>query len=87
MNKIEILEQEVEKIKNRNKKVETDKAWETSLTRRAFIALSTYILVVIIFYVIGIQKPFLNAIIPAIAYFVSTASLGLLKEIWIKRNK
>lgn len=47
MSEIEELKQEIENIKARNKRVEKDKAWETSLTRRIFIAVSTYILVVV----------------------------------------
>lgn len=78
---------EVEKIKERNRRVELDKAWETSLTRRVAIAVSTYILVVILLYSLGVPKPFLNAIIPACAYLVSTLSMGILKEWWMKRKK
>ena len=31
------IENEIKKIKERNKRVELDKAWETSYTRRIFI--------------------------------------------------
>ena len=34
MTKIDKLEEELDGIKERNKKVEIDKAWETSWTRR-----------------------------------------------------
>lgn len=44
---IKDLEQEVEDIKNRNKRVELDKKWETSLTRRICICILTYIVVII----------------------------------------
>ena len=36
------LEKEIKEIKERNKRVETDKAWETSWTRKICIALLTY---------------------------------------------
>ena len=41
------LEKEITKIKERNKKVELDKSWETSWTRRICIMILTYIIVVI----------------------------------------
>ena len=37
------LEREIGKIKQRNKKVEADKAWETSTTRKAIISIFTYL--------------------------------------------
>lgn len=41
------MNEEIEKIKLRNKRVELDKKWETSITRRLCIILLTYIVVVI----------------------------------------
>ena len=87
MKEIEELKSEVERIKGRNKKVEADKAWETSFVRRACVAASTYCLVVILFFTIGVDKPFLNAIIPAVAYIISTASLGVFKSWWLKNKE
>ena len=46
MEKEEIIS-EIEKIKERNHKVELDKAWETSWTRRLCICFLTYIVVVL----------------------------------------
>ena len=46
------LENEIVKIKERNKKVELDKAWETSWTRKMCIGILTYIVVVIYSYLI-----------------------------------
>ena len=40
------LEKEIELIKMRNKRVEADKAWETSWTRKICIAVLTYLVVV-----------------------------------------
>ena len=37
------LENEIENIKQRNKRVELDKKWETSLTRKLCICILTYI--------------------------------------------
>ena len=46
---MENLEKEIDNIKNRNKRVELDKAWETSFTRKICIMILTYIVVVIYF--------------------------------------
>lgn len=86
IDEIEHLKLEIKKIIERNKKVETDKAWETSLTRRVFIAVSTYILVVVLLISIGAEKPFLTAIVPAVAYLVSTISLTIIKSWWLKQR-
>lgn len=87
MDKIELLEKEIEKIKQRNLRVEKDKAWEISWTRRIFIATSTYILVVVFLLSISAEKPFVTAIVPAVAYFISTASMSIIKEWWLKSKR
>ena len=48
----EELEKEIVNIKERNKKVELDKKWETSLTRKICICILTYIVVVIYSYIV-----------------------------------
>lgn len=86
MKEIEELQREIEKIKGRNRRVEMDKTWETSWIRKIFIAASTYILVVVLLVSIGADKPFAAAVIPAVAYLISTTSLGIIKSWWIKRR-
>lgn len=81
------LEEEINKIKERNKKVESDKAWETSWTRRIFIGTSTYLLISLFLIIIKTDKPFISAVIPALAYLISTLSLGLLRTRWLKNRK
>lgn len=46
------LEKEIIKIKERNKKVELDKKWETSWTRKICICILTYIVVIIYSYIV-----------------------------------
>ena len=46
------LETEIEQIKERNKRVELDKKWETSWTRKICIMILTYIVVIIYSYII-----------------------------------
>lgn len=78
------LARRIEKIEQRNKLVETDKAWETSKTRRLLIALFTYLSIFLYFMVIGVDKPFLNAIVPTVGFLLSTISLPFVRKIWEK---
>jgi hypothetical protein len=84
MNDYKKLEQEINKIKNRNSKVELEKAWETSLFRKVLIAILTYIIIVLFFYFANLPKPFINAIVPTIGFILSTLSIHIFKNIWIK---
>ena len=78
-------EQEIIKIKERNKIVEKDKAWETSLTRKTCIMILTYILVVIYSFMIRkVSNIFLSSLVPVIGFFLSTVSLKAVRRIWEK---
>lgn len=77
------LKKELENIKSRNKRVEADKAWETSWARRILITILTYIVILIFFIMADFPKPFLNAIVPAVAFLLSTLTLALFKKLWI----
>ena len=78
------LEKEILAIKERNKKVEADKAWETSLSRKTIIMVLTYFTVVIFFHAAKIEKPFINAIVPTFAFLISTLTLPLFKKFWLR---
>ena len=79
------LEEEIIKIKERNKKVELDKALETSWTRRICIMVLTYIVVIIYSYVISnFDNIFLSSLVPVIGFTLSTLSLGLVRKVWEK---
>ncbi len=84
VNKIKVIEEEIEKIKQRNRKVEADKAWETSWIRKIMIFILTYFVIVIFFYFAGLPKPLINSIVPALAFILSTFSLSYFKKLWIK---
>lgn len=84
MNTIQELEIEVNRINERNKKVETDKAWETSWTRKILIAVLTYLVIGIFFYYSGINEPFKNALVPSLAFILSTLSIPFFKNLWLK---
>ncbi len=81
------LEERVLKIEQRNQKVELDKAWETSWTRRFLIAIMTYITIVLFFLVAKLPKPFINSIVPTVGFVLSTLSLPYFKKLWIKKWK
>jgi len=85
MTTIKELEKEINILKERNARVEADKAWETSPARRFIIALLTYALIVVFFVVMRLPNPFVNALIPTLAYVVSTLTLSMLKRIWLNR--
>ncbi|MDD5770334.1 MAG: hypothetical protein PHE25_05165 [Candidatus Gracilibacteria bacterium] len=81
------LEKEIELLKQRNKKVEADKAWEISNFRKVSIIIITYITMSLVMYYLDFQKPFLNALIPTLGYTLSTLSLSVLKKIYLKYKK
>ena len=75
----------LEQITERNRRVELDKAWETSNTRRALIASMTYAVATYFMYRIGVSDPFLNALVPTGGYLLSTLTLPAVKREWLKR--
>lgn len=83
---MESLELRIQKIEERNKKVGLDKAWETSWTRRGLLALFTYLALGIYMWAIGIERPWLNAVVPTVGFMLSTLTMPLFKKLWIKRQ-
>ena len=81
------LEKEVAAIKARNKRVETDKAWETCWTRRVCIMVLTYAVVVLYSITISkVQNVWLSSLVPVIGFTLSTLSLGLVRKLWEKNR-
>ena len=79
---------EIEKIKQRNKRVELDKKWETSITLRIFIAILTYLVVVLYTFTISkISNIFLSSLVPVIGFLLSTLSLKGIRKIWERTLK
>lgn len=81
------LVKEIELVKKRNERVEQEKAWETSWTRRISIAAGTYIIAGFWLVVIRDSYPWLKAFVPAGGYLLSTLSLPFIKNWWISRRK
>ena len=84
--KLDSLERDVDGIRERNVRVELDKAWEASSLRVLFLLLLTYCATSVVFWLIGVPRPLLNALIPTTAYYLSTLSLPILKKWWIGRR-
>jgi hypothetical protein len=79
------IEKEIIAIKKRNKKVEADKAWETSNARKFLIAIFTYILIVLFFWVMSLPNPLINAVVPTVGFVLSTLSMPYFKKYWINK--
>lgn len=82
----EQMEQEINTIKERNRRVELDKSWETGWARRIIIFVLTYLIIVIFMYFSRLPDPFLNAIVPALAFVLSTLTLSFFKKLWLKNK-
>ncbi len=78
------IEDRIKAIEQRNKRVELDKSWETSLSRKVIIAVLTYATVVLFFFVAQLPEPFINSIVPTAGFVLSTLSLPFFKKLWIR---
>lgn len=76
------IEKELEKIKARNKRVELDKAWETSGIRKVCICILTYIVVIIYSYIVrNYENIFLSSLVPVIRIYFINTFIKICKEI------
>lgn len=81
---MEELEKRIEKIEVRNRRVETDKAWETSITRKVLIAMFTYLAIALYLQFIVKIDPWINAIVPTVGFLLSTLTMPFFKKLWEK---
>jgi hypothetical protein len=81
------IETEIQNLKDRNTRVEIDKAWERSPTRRTFIIVVTYSVAALWLYFINENNILLKAFVPTGGYLLSTLSIPQLKKIWLKLKK
>ncbi len=81
---VEELRKEIRSLKERNKKVDLNKAWETSLTRKVSLAVTTYFVIGLCLMTIQNPDPWINAIIPALGFLLSTLTLPFIKDYWQK---
>jgi len=82
--RLQKIESELAEIRARNTRVTSDKAWETSWTRTFSVALVTYVCAAILLYMINTANYLLGALVPTLGYILSTQSLPVVKNWWIK---
>lgn len=87
MSEIDNLKREIDAIKSRNSRVEADKAWEISVTRKVFILIVTYILAALTMSAIGVPDFYLNALVPTLGFFLSTLTLPVAKKWWLQHHR
>lgn len=75
MNPLNGLENRVSQIEYRNKKVELDKSWGKSKTRRILLSFFTFVAISLYLRVINVDNPWLNAIVRTIGFMLSTLTL------------
>ncbi len=78
------IEQKIRKLEGRNRKVEFDKSWEKSWARRILLTLFTYLAIGVYLWAIEIKRPWLNAIVPAVAFMISTLTMPFFKRLWLE---
>lgn len=81
------IETRLQAIEKRNQKVEEDKAWETSWSRRVTIMTITYLVVVAYLYFVVKIEPWINALVPVIGFLLSTLTMTLVKKRWLRNRK
>jgi hypothetical protein len=77
--RLSVVESELADIRNRNRRVESDKAWETSRVRLLSVTGITYVTMVLVFLVLGSSRPFVDALVPTTGFFLSTLSISFLR--------
>lgn len=81
------IEERLADIEACNQRVENDKAWETSWTRRIGIIALTYLVVAFYLQFVVHIDPWINALVPVIGFLLSTLTISLLKTYWLGRRK
>ncbi len=84
--RMENIEEQLRQICERNKRVEAEKAWETSWIRRLTIAAMTYVTACMFLWLIASPSFALSALVPTGGYLLSTLSLPWIKQRWLQRN-
>lgn len=84
--RIKELENKITEIEKRNKRVEADKAWETSLLRKCLIIIFTYIFAVLYLKIADTTNPWFGAVVPCAGFYLSTQSIKIVKTWWINRK-
>lgn len=83
--RLQRIEQELQALRERNVRVEADKAWETSLFRLFSIAFVTYFVLAFLLYVIEAEHFLLGALVPVAGFILSVQTLPSLRQWWVER--
>lgn len=86
MKKENNFERRIAAIEARNARVELDKTWEISWTRRISIGLLTYAVFVIYLWAVGNDRPFIDSAVPVVGFLLSTLVLRQVRNIWQNRR-
>lgn len=78
-------DQNTDDLRARNARVEADKAWETSKTRRICIAVFTYIVASVYLAFLGVPQFYLHAAVPTVGFLLSTLTLPFIKSWWLQK--
>jgi uncharacterized membrane-anchored protein len=81
------LVKRIELLEARNKRVDADKAWETSWIRKILIMVLTYLVVISYLHFVVHINPWINGFVPVIGYFLSTQTISIVKKRWIQKRK
>lgn len=76
------LKKRVTNLEKRNIKVEANKTWELSWTRRLLLVIFTYLSIGFYLNAIKITDPWLNAVVPSLAFLLSTLTFPFFKKVW-----
>lgn len=87
LQRVEMLESEVERIHARNVRVELEKGWELSKTRLLSVSVLTYLVIVLVLWTIGGPNPPVHAIVPTVGFMLSTITMPFLKRRWMERQR
>jgi di/tricarboxylate transporter len=79
--KIKELDNKIDSIEKRNKRVEGDKAWETSKIRKVLIVILTYIFAFLYLKIADTTNPFLGAVVPCLGFYLSTLTVNKIKKV------
>ncbi len=77
------LSSEIDRINARNRKVEADKAWETSWTKRLLLVIFTYLAVGLYLNAINLPNAWITAVVPSVGFMLSTLTLPYFKRAWL----
>ncbi|MDZ4833687.1 MAG: hypothetical protein SGJ27_07885 [Candidatus Melainabacteria bacterium] len=83
-NRLRAIDEVLDQFKQRNLRVEANKAWEGSKTRIVLICAITYTVASGVFYSLGSHRYFLDAIVPTLGFLLSSQSIPLAKKLWIR---